>query len=349
VPPSRRKVRPNHRPRTTDHARPIRYLLPIPILLLATGCGYVGPVQPPSLNTPETVTDLIVVERGDKLAARFTISSLTTDGLALRKFGAVDLRVGPVTEPGFNVDQWATGAKSAEGVAAKPGVAHAQIPAGPWIGQEIAAAVRISNSRGRYSDWSNIVRLRLAPPLAPPADFRAGQIRQEVKLTWRAQPGEGIGYRIYRRQENEPSETVVATVQTNEWVDPETKYGGHYWYAIQAFEKAGQIDAESEISTPLEIAPRSSVPPAVPAGVGVIAGSGSIELQWSRNTESDLSVYRVYRSVSGGAWEKIAEVDVPAYSDRAIKAGERYQYAITAVDQAGNESARSAAVEITAP
>jgi fibronectin type 3 domain-containing protein len=44
--------------------------------------------------------------------------------------------------------------------------------------------------------------------------------------------------------------------------------------------------------------------------------------------------------------EKIADVSVvPSYSDRKVEAGKTYHYSISAVDQAGNESPRSAAVD----
>ena len=33
-------------------------------------------------------------------------------------------------------------------------------------------------------------------------------------------------------------------------------------------------------------------------------------------------------------------VETPAYSDHAVESGKRYRYAVSAVDQLGNESAR---------
>jgi fibronectin type 3 domain-containing protein len=41
-------------------------------------------------------------------------------------------------------------------------------------------------------------------------------------------------------------------------------------------------------------------------------------------------------------------IDAPAYGDRQVEAGKRYRYTVSSVDQAGNESARSEAVEATA-
>jgi fibronectin type 3 domain-containing protein len=90
--------------------------------------------------------------------------------------------------------------------------------------------------------------------------------------------------------------------------------------------------------------------PSVPAGLTAEPGTNSIELSWERNTDGRFQGYHVYRSVDGGAFEKIASlIAAPAYSDRPVIAGKRYAYQISAVGVNGLESARSAVVEITAP
>jgi fibronectin type 3 domain-containing protein len=88
----------------------------------------------------------------------------------------------------------------------------------------------------------------------------------------------------------------------------------------------------------------------VPGGLHAAAAPNSIELAWERNTEPDLAGYRLYRAAADGAFEKIAEVSqVPSYSDHKVEHGKTYRYAVSAVDQSGNESARSAVVEVTQP
>jgi len=55
-------------------------------------------------------------------------------------------------------------------------------------------------------------------------------------------------------------------------------------------------------------------------------------------------------AAAGAAFQKIAgPIDAPAYSDHEIEAGKSYRYAVSALDRTGNESARTAAVEIVAP
>jgi fibronectin type 3 domain-containing protein len=78
-------------------------------------------------------------------------------------------------------------------------------------------------------------------------------------------------------------------------------------------------------------------------GLSAIAGAATIELSWNSVTDADLAGYRVYR---GGV--KIADgLTAAVYSDKDVTAGSRYVYQVSAVDQAGNESERSAAQEIT--
>jgi fibronectin type 3 domain-containing protein len=83
--------------------------------------------------------------------------------------------------------------------------------------------------------------------------------------------------------------------------------------------------------------------PAIPSGLAAVAGVASIDLSWAQNTEDDLAAYNVYRAVEDGAFAIYAEkIGVPAFTDAKVEAGKRYRYVITAVDQTGNESMRSA-------
>jgi fibronectin type 3 domain-containing protein len=90
-------------------------------------------------------------------------------------------------------------------------------------------------------------------------------------------------------------------------------------------------------------------PPAVPEGLSAVPAPQSIELNWTRNTETDFMGYNIYRSVDNGPFRKIAPLmEFPAFSDSMIEAGKRYRYTVSAVDLTGNESAQTAPVEVTA-
>src|SRR5208283_851749 len=84
-------------------------------------------------------------------------------------------------------------------------------------------------------------------------------------------------------------------------------------------------------------------PPAVPSGLqAVFSGPGQaafIDLVWTPVSDADLAGYNVYRHEPGGAAVKLnaALVETPAFRDSSVGLGRNYYYAVSAVDQGGNE------------
>jgi hypothetical protein len=315
-----------------------------PLLLLIFtlgGCGYIGDPLPPALNLARRIVDLRAVQYGDRLAIDFTIPALTTDNLPLRSFEKVDLRAGTADNP-FDAARWAAEATALKVDADKPGAVHVEAPASQWIGKDVIIAVRVINKKGHASDWSQYTIVRVVPPVPKPV-VKAEPDAEGVKLTWSSTAPK---FRVYRRAPGDEAPAFLANADQNSYVDKTAEYGKEYEYVVQAIENG----AESEVSTPVTILNKDIFPPAPPAGLNAVPGIGSIELVWERNTESDLRGYRIYRASEGGDFSVLAEfIDTPRYSDRQIDAGKKYRYAVTALDQAGNESGRSAVVEVTAP
>ena len=109
-------------------------------------------------------------------------------------------------------------------------------------------------------------------------------------------------------------------------------------------------------SAPMTIDAKDVFPPAVPSGVAAVADAQAkaIDVSWTPDTEADLAGYVVYRRdvTAGTAAERIsgtAPVVPPSFADANVVAGHRYAYAVSAVDQDGNESARSGEVEEEIP
>lgn len=311
---------------------------------LAAGCGYMGDPLPPLANIPARVADLSAVQRGSRIMARFTVPKLTTEGMALKTPPTLDLRIGPAPNP-LREDVWAAGATPVAPPAVENGAATEAIPSAPWTGKEAVVGVRVIGANGKASGWSNLVTVPVVAPPETPADVRAKNTAQGVQLSWQAA---GMNFRIFRRSGAEPFAPVADTPQSP-WTDITTEFGKTYVYHVQTIEKLPNGgEAESDLSSDVSITPVDIFPPAVPAGLHAAAAPNSIELSWDSNTEADLAGYRVYRAVAGGPFEKIADTStLPTYSDHAVEHGKTYRYAVTAVDQSGNESARSAAVEAT--
>ncbi|MDP8982541.1 MAG: hypothetical protein M3O35_18340 [Acidobacteriota bacterium] len=312
--------------------------------LLISSCGYIGEPLYPALNIPTRVTDLAAIERGNHIDVSFTIPPLTTEGLALKQIREIELRAGPNTGD-FEVNRWAESAKKIDvPTPMQPGPVQAAFPVESFAGKEIIVAARVVNSKGRVSAWSNIVIVSVGTPLATPSDFAAKASPEGVRLTWNA-PGQAA-FRIYRVAPGETHSALLGSPTEPQYLDAATEYGKTYTYYVQSVHDK----AESDGAGPVTITPKDEFPPAAPAGLAAAAGADTIELSWERNTESDFKEYRVYRSLEGGPFERIAAaLEAPGYSDRKLPAGKHYRYRVTAVDQSGNESDPSPIVEAIAP
>jgi predicted phage tail protein len=320
-------------------------------LVLLAGCGSIGEPLYPALRIPMRVPDLTVVEHGDNLDIDFTIPPLTTEGLAVKEIGGVELRVGPGPSNGWNVDEWLKSATRVDvPTPEKPGAVHAVVPVSKFTGSSVVVAVRVTNPKGRDAGWSDLKIFDVQPPLVAPANFHAAAGPKGVELTWNASgPSQ---FRIFRqtKQEGKPEQeqkaVLLATATEPNYFDVSADYGKTYQYSVQAV----RDKIESDVVGPETITPIDTFPPAVPSGLTASAGIGAVELVWTRNTEADFKDYRVLRSEEGGAFVEIAHgLDAPAYSDRNIQSGKHYRYQALAVDQAGNPSLPCDPVEITAP
>jgi hypothetical protein len=86
--------------------------------------------------------------------------------------------------------------------------------------------------------------------------------------------------------------------------------------------------------------------PTTPTGVSATAGSSStVDLTWKASTD-DVGVvkYKVYRDDA-----IVGSPSGTSFEDSGLSAGKSYSYEVSALDAAGNESAKSAPVTVTTP
>ncbi len=244
-------------------------------------------------------------------------------------------------------------------------------------GSSVAYKIRGRAVKARASGDSNIVTARIYPPPETPRDVHVDVTESALIVTWAeaATPPGAVSraYRVYRGtieadNENPPQDLSQAKLKAPmELVGPSTsaefrdlhfEFGTHYLYTVRTVAQFGSDFVESADSAPAIITPRDIFPPAAPTGLEIALVPATpqtpayVELSWAINQEADLAGYSVYRSDGEDTpGERISTETLlsPTFRDIPIQPGRRYYYRVSAVDRAGNESPKSAAVAVDVP
>ncbi len=161
---------------------------------------------------------------------------------------------------------------------------------------------------------------------------------------------------------------IEAGAATDRALDKDIRFGESYEYRAQRVARVTLDGQTLELAGPLSESVRIDAvnvfPPGVPRELAAVASAGengagpAIDLSWQADTEADLAGYIVYRrepaaaSESNAGWQRISSAQPvvgPGYHDANVEPGRAYEYAVSAIDQEGHESARSVGAEETVP
>lgn len=369
------------------HLGPTRHLAaliaPIVSALALAGCGMPGAPLPPSLNLPIPVTDLSAVRTGPQVALTWTMPTKTTDKVLLKGNITVRLCRNETRAARCAVAatvQFAPGAAASFADTLPPALAAGS----PRV---LTYFVELVNRKSRSAGLSNGAEILAGE--APPAieNLTAEMSKDGVLLRWAPAPAETspVAIRLVRRlltppakksdqgplpQPAEPLEqTLLAEPadHSDRALDSSIRFGEAYEYRAQrvALVTVGgsRLELAGPLSPPLRIDAVNVFPPSAPMGLAAVAvagqnGSGpAIDLSWLPGAEANLAGYIVYRrdvgiSSAAVAWQRISpaqSVVGPGYHDPNVRPGHTYAYSVTAIDQEGRESARSAEASDTVP
>jgi hypothetical protein len=361
--------------------RPAAFLLAALWTAAGIGCGKVGPVRPPLVLIPQRVDSLEARQLGGTILLTWKNPAVFIDGRPLGPVAEVEIWMEaaagdkpPAEAEAFDAGLFLERARLVAAVppdkllVRKPGPEEA-VPSVGYsyiLGEKLAPgveyvfAVRVREGRRKkLSELSNEVRVkpRLVP--MPPDNVTASVFQDRVEIRWDAPfenfdhsaPAEVRGYNVY---EVLPQGVEVklndAPVSAPPFADREFVFGLAVRYLVRAVASGPGEAVESQDSPLVEVVPKDTFPPAVPTGLASLGGPGTVTLSWNPNRETDFFGYKIWRRAEGGAdFVLLTARPIPenAYADGSVEKGRRYDYAISAVDQTGNESGRSAVVSET--
>ncbi len=348
------------------------------------GCGMPGAPLPPSLNLPDRVGNLSAVRTGGQVALTWTMPTKNTDKMLLK--GNVAVRVcrneqGAAGCSAVTTVQLAPGASAAITDSLPAALAAGQ----PRV---LTYFVEIDNRKGRSAGLSNGAEILAGEAPAAVVGLRAEMRRDGVLLHWSAVPPEAapVAVRLDRKLLTPPAKNfkqglmtpppeppertllIEAGAATDRALDKDIRFGESYEYRAQRVARVTLNGQTLELAGPLSESVRIDAvnvfPPGVPKGLAAVAAAGengagpAIDLSWQADTEADLAGYIVYRrepaaaSESNAGWQRISSAQPvvgPGYHDANVEPGRAYEYAVSAIDQEGHESARSVGAEETVP
>lgn len=217
------------------------------------------------------------------------------------------------------------------------------------------------SKQGGVSAWSEEVKVVPLMSLAIPLGLKAQAGDSSIRLSWEpvttrmgGGPAEGfVGYNIYRgneagRFEGTPlnKEPLVAAA----YVDASAVNDRTYTYLVRAADGPLPGGHESPDSVSVTATPRDMTPPARPTGLTAVPGVDRVFLTWNENKEADVAGYQVYRAQRASReFERLTAKPLArtTFADESVVGGNSYRYAVTSVDAAGNESARSDEKKVT--
>ena len=335
--------------------------------------GYTGRTAPPSTRFAEVARLVATVDTLSGPAASVVRDTLTSDELVegppLPRVAAPSTKVAPVPpgDPRAPLKRYYVAIPyNDRGRAGPPSavveVALTPLPDSP---DEVrvsydadSVSVRWTPSGGLVGFLFDHAPLLPASPLddGPPASdagaLPPGPTRYNVYRDLATQPGAPDDEKT--RGAPPPVPLNPLPLESFTFTDPMRNDGQRHCYAVAAVRGQSQRQVEGHPSMSVCVTTVDIFPPARPTGVSPIAAEGTISLVWEANTERDLQGYLVWRGEDGSeTLTRITEevVKEARYTDQSVKAGVRYVYAVTAVDNQSpqpNVSVQSERVEVTA-
>ncbi len=325
------------------------------VLAIMAGCGRKAAPLPPILEVPETTTNLTAYQDGNEIVLNWAYPQLTRGGRELTDLASVEvwrLEATPGQEqagsgPGGEALrqqlmlgrgklaarlegeslQAATHGNSLTYRETLPSYPAGTSPPSVWY------AVRSRRKDGTPSALSNIVTWQPRPIPPTPTGFTAKPEAGGIALTW--EPVAGFTYVVERRASKVAPWEITSPIGIDKpsFMDATAQQGQTWWYRVRSYLNR----AASLPSAELEVPYPDIYPPAAVTSFLCLPESGLVHLRWDPSPEAGV-IYKIFRRQGKGSWDHLQEdFKLTEYTDNKPPAGE-LEYAVKAVDAAGNQS-----------
>jgi hypothetical protein len=289
------------------------------------GCGKVGDPLPPFIRIPEAVKDLAVTQSGRSFVLTWTNPARNIDGSAATDLGRVRIRNNDSVIATVDVN-----------AAGQP-----QSYSQPAAGQP-NFTVQVETTRGKLSDLSNAASIASVEVPGNVTKLRHVVDQRRITLEWdrpQEHPELADAYVVTRTDSPGESQTVTETRYEDAQYEPNKTLT----YQVTAVRKLADRTITGEGPETVNVVVQDKTPPRLPGGVDVVPVDMGAFVTWAANDETDLAGYRVFRSDRpDGGFSPVMDALITGFSyfDPSSRPG--LYYAVSAVDEFKNESARSA-------
>jgi len=335
-------------------------------------CGKKGDILPPVVRFPQTVEDIQAIQRGNRILLTWHNPTTYVDGSPLSDLEIIEiwvLRTKKESEketPKFEKEEFQQKAQIAfsidrdsipEYTVQDPGSKHKMqffydLSGETPLSYTYTFGLRIKE-RKRYSDFSDLVSLEPLRISLPPKEVKASLYQDRIEIVWEApeknidqsSPPNFKGYNVYRSIPEEEVRCINSDlVKSEKYADKNFSFGQTYRYFVRASATEKSPFFESLDSEVVKILAEDSFAPQPPTGLISVGAGGMIAISWDENSEEDLAGYRVWRREEKDKEFRLLTpqaIKENSYSDTTVENDKKYDYAVTAMDNQGNESQKS--------
>jgi hypothetical protein len=298
-------------------------------LIFLAACGKVGDPQPPFIRIPEAVENLTVAQSGYNIVLSWTNPPKFIDGSSATNLSRVRIQMDGSSLAMVET----TGAGNPQAYV---------MPAGSAINVGRTFAVVVETAQGRLSNVSKSVSITAVDVPGEITQITATPDQRRIFLTWQKPKDHSEladAYLLTRADFPGEAETLTDAA----FEDSRYQEGMTVTYQITPARRVagGLVMGVGPAVKMLVIADKT--PPAVPTGLEITPSDTGGFLTWEVNSEIDLAGYRLYRSERADVgFKAVSEKPLTSNSffDPSYRAG--LYYAVAAIDESGNESAKTA-------